>query len=333
MKKTKIVIWGYPNNTHTHYYTHWAWYNTFSRMGYDTYWFSDSNYPVDFDYKNCLFITEGYADSNIPINNKSTYFVHICVNPSKYLDKGARLIDLRFNVSEINDCNYNMTLDKSKLLKVGNCAYYDENVNDDFLSDQFRKGVSGYEALYISWATHLMPDDINLEDAKIKRENKVYWTGSIAENNIKEIRIFVESLRIKNIDFTHSDPWRTPVDWDTLKRLTQLSFISPDIRGSAFRREINGKPDTGSNHKMIGYIPCRIFKNISFGQLGITNSKSVYELFDGNIIYNDDESLLLDSSIPFMDNIKMIQDQMQFVKENHTFLDRANTLIKILNNR
>ena len=179
----KIIIWGYPLHTHTHSYIHAAWYKTFSSLGYETYWFADNAHPKDFDYSNCLFITEGYADSQIPINSTSTYFVHICVNPQKYLNVGARVIDIRFNVSEINDCNYSIVVDKSKLDKIDCCSFYEKNANDSVLSHQFKKGIQGYEALYLSWATDLLPQEFNYEDASIERETKIYWIGSIAERN------------------------------------------------------------------------------------------------------------------------------------------------------
>ena len=43
----KIIIWGYPTNAHTHFYTHEALYKAFKHLGYDTYWFHDDGYPED----------------------------------------------------------------------------------------------------------------------------------------------------------------------------------------------------------------------------------------------------------------------------------------------
>ena len=92
MPKQKVIIWGYTLDSHTHSYIHGAWYKTFKHLGYDTYWFHDQNYPVGFDYSNALFITEGYAEKNIPLVESSTYFVHICVNPQKYLKRVVVLL-------------------------------------------------------------------------------------------------------------------------------------------------------------------------------------------------------------------------------------------------
>jgi hypothetical protein len=327
----KIIVWGYPTNTHTHSFTHAAWEKAFKYLGYETYWFDDINHPVNFDYSNSIFITEGYADNKIPLDPSSTYFVHICRNPEKYLAHGCRVIDLRFDVLELNDCNYNMTVDHSKMIKVGPCVHYIEKADDSVLADQYKRNVSGYEAAHISWATDLLPEEINFDDIYKRRENIVYWIGSISESNIKEINKFQNALKRINIPFYSNDPWNNPISDDQVKEFTQKSFMAPDLRGTAIRREINGKPDTGSNHKNIGYIPCRIFKNISYGQLGITNSERVRDLFDGNIIYNDDEDAIVEASIPFLKNYEKIKSQMLFVKDKHTYINRAESLIKIYN--
>ena len=333
MKKPKIIIWGYKHPNHTQHYLHWGWYNTFKYLEYETYWFTDEENPEDFNYNDSIFITEGYADNKIPSNKSSVYFVNLLTNPSKYINEDCRVIDIRLNVDQINDCNYNFTLDRSLIEKIGNCAYYDGNASDSFLGDKFKKGANGYEALYLSWATHLLPNEINLEDANIKRDRTIYWSGTIGEGNINEVVGFRNTLLKEGIGFVHRDPWSNPTSWDELKSLTQKSFMAPDLRGSAFRSIQNGKPDTGVNHKLIGYIPCRTFKNISFGQLGITNSKAVYELFDGNIIYNDNESEIFYDALPFIENTDMIKNQMNYVKENHTFVDRIQSIMRVYNKK
>lgn len=327
----KIIIWGYPLHSHTHSYIHGAWHKTFSNLGYETYWFDDNSYPKDFDYSDSLFITEGYADKNIPLNDTSVYFVHIAVNPEKYLSHGCRLIDIRFNVNEINDCNYSYVTDKTKLIKIDDCSFYDSNANDAVLSEKYKKNISGYEALYLSWATDLLPQEFNYNDVHIPRERAVYWIGSIAESNFKEIEKFKKSLNKHNIQFYHNDPWSRPLSWEAAKLSVQRSYIAPDIRGSAMRTPINGKIDTGSNHKLIGYIPCRIFKNISYGQLGITNSKAVNDLFNGKVLYSDNEEELLNISIPHLTNYDMIKEQMDYVKSNHTYLNRVGSILKVYN--
>ena len=75
MKYSKVIIWGHPLYSHTHSYVHEAYYRAFKSMGYDVHWFHDEDYPEDFDYTNCLFIGEGFADKKIPINDTSCYLI------------------------------------------------------------------------------------------------------------------------------------------------------------------------------------------------------------------------------------------------------------------
>jgi hypothetical protein len=81
-----------------------------------------------------------------------------------------------------------------------------------------------------------------------------------------------------------------------------------------------------------GYIPCRVMKNISYGQLGMTNSKAVYEFFEGMVIYNEDSKQLFYDGVSKMNDHEFIKNQMMLVKENHTYINRALDLIKVYNN-
>ena len=125
----KVVIWGYPLYSHTHSYIHNAFYKAFQHLGYDTYWFHDEQYPEDFDWNDCLFWTEGFADKKIPLNKTSTYFVHVCPDPSKYIGKVKRFVDVRTNDIWHKDHVYEFTLDKTKVERVGPCTYYQPKKN------------------------------------------------------------------------------------------------------------------------------------------------------------------------------------------------------------
>jgi spore maturation protein CgeB len=80
-----------------------------------------------------------------------------------------------------------------------------------------------------------------------------------------------------------------------------------------------------------GYIPCRIFKNISYGQFGITNSKTVYELFGENIIYNSDTYQLFIDAKKYIQSASLedLYKQMDFVRDNHTYINRINSLLTL----
>jgi hypothetical protein len=305
------------------------WKKVFEHLGHETYWFDDENHPADFDYDDAIFITEGYADAKIPIRKSSIYFVHIARDPSRYLSTGARLIDIRYNVDYINDVNYSYVFDRAAAEKVEECAYYIEKADDSVLSNQYRKGVSGYSALYLSWATDLLPHEFNFEDRFMQRSKEFYFVGSIGEGNMEQLKRLNAALVQMGIPFRHVDPWRNPVSFEDGMKMVQMSYIAPDIRGSALRREVNGKPDTGCDHKHNGYIPCRVFKNISYGQLGATNSKAVRELMGGLVVHSDDEFALAFECQRRSADHDFILEQMKLVQDKHTYVNRARAILKV----
>ena len=326
----KVIIWGFPLHSHTHSYIHAGWYKAFQHLDYDTHWFDDNNIPADFDFNHCLFITEGYADKNIPIIETSTYFVHIAISPEKYIGKVKRFIEIRYLVDSIKDCNYNYVLDKSKCKKISDCTYYEKLENNGGLAKFHHEPMPmEYECIYTCWATDLLPHEIKEENIYKKRDNKIYWFGSSNQYNTKEIALFYNECLKHGLEFLENDPWRNPLPFEVVQEYTMKSFMSPDFRSSGDPRKI-AIGETGTCHKQNGYIACRLLKSISYGHLGITNSRHTNELLNNKLIYNNDESQLFYDAIKNIHNYDLIKEQMQIIREKHTFLNRIQDLLCVL---
>ncbi len=329
----KVIIWGFPLHTHTHSYIHGGWFKAFKHLEYETYWFHDGNFPsIDsgFDYGNSLFITEGYADGRIPIVSSSIYFVHICIHPEKYLGKVARLIEIRYLVDNIRDCNYEYTLDKSNCIKISDSTYYEKLHDNSGLRRYHENPIKmEYECIYSCWATDLLPHEIDEANIDRPRDKCIYWCGSYDKGNNPELRKFVDAAASMGVKFVFNNPWSNPLSYERVQELTMQSFMSPDIRCSGDPNKI-ALGETGTCHKQIGYIPCRVLKAISYGLLGITNSRHVWELLDKKVIYNDDESQLFHDAIKEVGNVKLIREQMKIVKEKHTYVNRIKDLLQVL---
>jgi len=327
---SKVIVWGFPLHTHTHSYIHYGWVKAFTALGYETHWFSDNNFPVDFDYNNCLFITEGYADNNIPIMETSTYFVHIARNPEVYIGNVKRFVEIRYLVDSIKDCNYNYVLDKSKCTKISDCTYYEKLSNNGGIAKHHDNPIPmEYECIYTCWATDLLPEEIKEEYISYPKENKIYWFGSANHENTREIALFFNECVKHNIDIIVNDPWTNPLPFEVVQEQTMKSIMSPDFRSSGDPYKI-ALGETGTCHKQNGYIACRLFKSISYGHLGITNSKHAYELLEQKVIYNDNEAQLFYDAIPHLNNHDLIKEQMKIVREKHTYLNRIQDLFKVL---
>ena len=72
-----------------------------------------------------MFLTEGFADKNIPLRETSTYYVHVCVNPKKYLGKVKKLIDVRYLQESMDNDNYDFVLDRDNCTELDSGVLYD----------------------------------------------------------------------------------------------------------------------------------------------------------------------------------------------------------------
>jgi len=147
--------------------------------------------------------------------------------------------------------------------------------------------------------------------------------------NTKEISLFFQECIRNGIEVHVNDPWQNPLPFETVQENTMKSIMAPDIRSSGDPRKI-AIGETGTCHKHIGYIPCRLLKSISYGHLGITNSRHAYELLEQKVIYNSDESQLFYDAFNNLQNYDLIKQQMTIVREKHTFLNRIDDLLKVL---
>lgn len=335
-KYNKVIIWGFPLHTHTHSYIHAMWYKVF-KTGFEkeTYWFYDSTYPNDFDFTNCLFISEGYADKNIPVVESSVYFIHNAIYPEKYIDSGARLIEIRFNVNEIHDVNNDFTLDDgthTNIINISDYAKYEKLFSNKDIHRSKRGDVikpMNYECVYIYWGTDLLPHEFCYDDINIPKENVVNYIGSptYSHNSIQFQNICVAN----NIQWKNSNPWERPIQFDDNKLLMQKSILCPDFRPTGNQQDINEFGiKNGKNHLEIGYLPCRVLKAISYGQRGITDSKYVKEILKEHVVYHPDMMELFKLAMNERNHYDEIKSAMEFVQKNFTYVNRAHELIKCL---
>ena len=123
-----------------------------------------------------MFLTEGYADDNIPLVATSTYYVHIARNPEKYIGKVKRLIEIRYLVDPIVDCNYNYAMDKDRCIKISESMYYEKLHDNGGLAKHHARPIPmEYECVYMCWATDLLPHEIVESAIDRPREKKIYY--------------------------------------------------------------------------------------------------------------------------------------------------------------
>ena len=296
----KVIIWGHKLHSHTHSYIHNAFYIAFEHLGYKTYWFDDNSDVRNFDFKNSLFLTEGQVDKNIPLRNDCLYILHNCGSKYKPLHEKNRCLTMQvYSDSCLKD---------NSCIQIAPCIYF-TNLG---------------KTLYMPWATDLLPHEVDQMKAKIRSINKnkiMYWIGTANDGtfgNIDVIKEFENASKRFGIRFKFINPWSKPVSVEDNIILTQKSFLAPALQG---KWQVSA-----------GYIPCRIFKSISYGQMGITNSYRVYELFDKKIIYNPDPYQLFFDAKNYCEkmNPEDLENLMDFVRDNHTYINRIKVLFDAL---
>jgi hypothetical protein len=290
----KVIIWGHKLHSHTHSYIHEGFYNGFTKLGYPTYWLDDTDEISDFDFSDALFLTEGQVDGKIPLREDAVYLLHNCTD-AKYHALSKRNV-LYFQV--YTDSIFSVPT----LVKLDTCIYYD---------------LVG-RCLYMPWATDLLPDEIEAFKAEtLMVSNQIFWIGTIGSGrfgNIEEISPFIQACEENGICFT------------------QKSNLSRSAHIASIRSSYMAPAIVGTWQEEQGYIPCRLFKNISYGKMGITNSRHAYELFEGKIVYNPDTyQLFFDAKERLKTlTVEEMHDLMDFVKTKHTFIQRIETLLNFL---
>lgn len=291
----KVILWGHKLHSHTHSYIHWGFDRAFKHLGFDTYWFDNKDDLASFDFSNSLFITEGQVDQNIPVRDDCYYIIHNCkANKYQHLLNNNHAIILQVYS---HDCL------KRNDSKLSTCFHYD-------LSQP---------VIYMPWATDLLPHEIDAVKDKlptVQKNNNAQFIGSAGGmggfGNVSQINAFKKACQEQNRSFIIRNAGSCSMEENIAS--IQQAYIAPALQGSWQCEN--------------GYIPCRIFKNISYGALGVTNSKAVYDLFEGEVIYNPDPYKLFYDTQEALKTWTLEHQYalMDLVRDKHTYLNRIESL-------
>jgi hypothetical protein len=79
-----------------------------------------------------------------------------------------------------------------------------------------------------------------------------------------------------------------------------------------------------------GYIACRVFKNISYGHLGVTNCKAAYDLLHQKIVFCSDTSQLFYEAEKRLNDKASIVETMKLVRDKHTYINRIKSILDVI---
>ena len=298
-----FCIWGHLHYTNTYSYIHYGFYKAAKHMGWNVEWLDNTEQNkinlTNTDTTGWLFLTEGQVDNWMPRNPNAFYILHNC-NGNTYLKIPLKnILNLQVFISDVRTRN---------VVELNN--------------NRFELWDSGSNVLYMPWATDILPHEINenIKNLKLKKNGEAIFLGTYGGSifgNFKEIDLFKHKCYKKNIPFKLISSLN--VDQSKSIEIIKSAFIAPSI--------------VGTWQKEQGYIPCRIFKTISYGQLGVTNSKEAYEVLNKLCVYSENEDQLVDNALEKINDLELRINAMEFVRDKHTYINRIETLIQVFKNK
>lgn len=105
------------------------------------------------------------------------------------------------------------------------------------------------------------------------------------------------------------------------QKLVAESLLAPAMQG---RHQLTNDDEVGN------FIPCRIYKNISYGAYGVTNNITVKSLFESPLAHGKTMDEMIEQAIHMVKkdcNRELLTQQMQEVSEKHTYLNRILMLL------
>lgn len=287
----KIVIWGH-HPLHTS--THGYIHSTYYKC------FKYLGYDVlwvpnkpidDIDFSNTVFFVEDSQKSYMPLRKDCKYITHHV--ETEYLT--------------------NSNIPYENVLKLGNCIQETEKFEK---IEDLCHWDNSTRTLYQTWGTDLLPHEIEIDNPVkfdwnrphinyigMLYEQGPFWIESFAyfaEKHNKEVKLFTQS-----------------VSYEENMKLIKESFICPDFRSDW--------------HLQCGYIPCRIQKNISYGQIQGTNSPFIKKAFGDYVVFGGTPQTLYDNLVSVASSNKInMKEAMMFIKDKHTYINRINNILKFL---
>jgi hypothetical protein len=292
-KYNKIVIWGLRNGANTFKYIHDGFYQTLKKRGVPVIWVDDKPSNNQVIQPDDFVISVGIAGNNMVLRDDVYYCLHNFNLDYKQYDP-EKLLKLQVYVNQI---------ERLADTKINEVTFYDTRTR----------------TLFQPWGTNLLAEEFYPPQTDTFKLPMVFWIGSIWDNelhqgNISEIAELKKVLNQFDIRFV-SAPARVPEP--IMISLIQHSVISPAIAG---QWQVDNN-----------YLPCRMFKNISYGMLGISNVPKFRDVFKGCSVEGDTIGELITNALFLTkdEHREMILKQQEIVKE-HTYEHKLCRIMEML---
>lgn len=296
----RVVVWGWKLHSHTHSYIHAAYVSTLRAAKVPVVWKWDGMGEKFSLQSGDMFITMGNAHNNVIPHKNAWYVLHNCAP----LDGAPRN-------RQISQQVFHKRLADSETFaeRVDNNPWQRINKQGD---------------VSMAWATDLLPSQFLAFQPAKAREQVMVWCGTIARderyNNWRNIRQFLKGCKEEGVGIRVM-PARTSNKKHTLA--VQKALLAPCLVGPWQQAE--------------EYVPCRFFKNVSYGALPVTNAAIIgRDAGASRVLYDRDPRQGALRAIEAFDNgtaEDMWSACARWVQSEHTYLSRLLCLVAGLQRR
>lgn len=298
----KWVIWGAKRPYNTFGHIHEAFLRALKFLGKDAVWLDNGDDTSGIDFSNALVITMNCVLGGMPHHKGALYLIHNGNDPA-----------CQQYIQDLNVIVYGVHVSASRygdLVDLGPDIYFDVP----------------HRIMMFRWGTDLLPHEIQAnKPAKAFNSDSriVNYVGTVDSSNRNQIENFARACRENGIRFEfgggHSGK---PVvsDADHIRQIKE-SYLAPAIQRM--------------DQVDLGYVPCRLFKNISYGQFGITHNAYANALFGDKLVFNTDTYRLFYDARERLQSMPVseLHSLMDEVAAKHTYLNKITAItqaVKIL---
>ncbi|MFN3198354.1 MAG: hypothetical protein ACE366_08065 [Bradymonadia bacterium] len=334
----KVVLYGYTRRDHTHHWVMAAIHRAFELILADTpeislHWVDNRSRGLMRTLEDAVVFGNINADKvhwAMPLVPSAHYILH-------------------------NHAPKDLTVDPfAEYIEAGRCVFYDVfrgRPEGDYVPVEGEPChyTSLSEAnLTITWATDLLPGEIAENAERVKGlssdadRREVVFVGSLWRANADEMVELAQHTVDRGLVFTHygrqllQAPWPEHADvkvhtgsvsFEENMRLVREGKIAPALQGL---HQLKNPTEVGN------YVPCRIFKNISYGAWGVSNNPTVATLFDDELICEADIGAMLDAALTAITDRPQrtaLLPMMAHVAAHHTYLNRLRLMLSFAHAR
>lgn len=234
-------------------------------------------------------------DSELPVERGAAYVTHHSL-PEKYEDKVDRWLKLHNFVADL-ELGQSFNYPGYGVEKVDAVTYWDPS----------------NRALYMPWATDLLPGEVHPVGERSPRQ--INYVGTVNHDGIlPRFKAFSDSALRAGYKVRVFEG----VSNQRAMELAIASKLVIDIRGDW--------------HLQRGYVPCRIWKALSYGRAVTSNSPKLAGVFGDRIALAPEGQDLFGVALRHESQSDAIQarENQNWVMKNHTFVNRARAILELL---